>query len=126
MRAEMPDVASSPGRIAAIINFFVGVWILVSPFVLGFSDASGATWNNVIVGAVVMAIAGGYAWGRMDQGLNWINFVLGLWLIVSAFIYGFQMNPGLTWNQVLVGVVVTVLSALCAMAQQSTEPTIAP
>jgi hypothetical protein len=35
------------------IQLVLGLWIFVSPWLLGFSDISTALWSNVIVGALV-------------------------------------------------------------------------
>ncbi|MCL4299135.1 MAG: SPW repeat protein [Anaerolineae bacterium] len=42
-----------------------GVWLVVSPFVLGYSTVSAALWNDLIVGAVVIVLA---AWGAAGLG----------------------------------------------------------
>jgi hypothetical protein len=39
------------------ITLVIGVWILVSPWVLGFSDASLAVWSSVICGIILILIA---------------------------------------------------------------------
>ncbi len=123
MRADVPDFpSSSPGRTASIINFFVGVWVLISPFVLRFTNVRGAVWNNVVVGIVIMILAGTRAWARSSNiGLSWINFILGIWLIVSAFVFGFRMTPVLTWNNVISGIVVAIIAAVAAMGRPSVE-----
>ena len=40
-------------RVASIINAALGVWIVVAPFALDFGTDA-ATWNNVIVGLLVL------------------------------------------------------------------------
>lgn len=35
----------------------VGVWLAISPWVVGFSDIAAATWNAVIVGLAVAVLA---------------------------------------------------------------------
>ncbi len=128
MRADIPDYpSSSPARTASIINFFVGIWVLISPFVLRFTRFHGAVWNNVIVGIIVIIVAGMRAWGgTRTAGISWINFVLGIWLIVSAWVWGFRMNPVLSWNQVISGIVVAVIAAWSTMGTRSVEPPAAP
>ncbi|MEK7513206.1 MAG: SPW repeat protein [Patescibacteria group bacterium] len=32
----------------------LGVWLITSPWVLGFSSLNLATWNNVLVGALMV------------------------------------------------------------------------
>lgn len=41
-------------------NVILGIWLIISPWVVGFSDITGATWNAVIVG-IVVAIVGLWA-----------------------------------------------------------------
>ena len=34
-------------------NLVVGLWLLISPFVLGFTADTAAMWNHIVVGVVV-------------------------------------------------------------------------
>ncbi len=38
-------------------NFILGIWLVVSPFVLGLWDLTPMVWNNIIVGIVILALA---------------------------------------------------------------------
>jgi SPW repeat-containing protein len=51
--------------------------------------------------------------------LSWINFVLGLWLIIAPFALRYNMVATATWNNVIVGVVVAVLSIIRALEHTS-------
>lgn len=125
MRADIPEYpsSSSPGRTASAINFFAGIWVLISPFVLRFTGFRFAIWNNVIVGIIVLIVAGTRAWGGRGErtGVSWINLVLGIWLIVTAFIFHFR--PAFMWNQIVSGIIVAVLAAISAARRPSSaEP----
>ena len=128
MRADMPDLRNysnnSPGRTASMINFFLGIWVLISPFVLGFSGFRGLMLNNVIVGVIVMIVAAVQAWGttRTSGGLSWINLILGLWLIVTAFVFNVQGIPSIVWNQIISGAVVAILAAISVFSTSTAEP----
>ena len=37
-------------------NVILGIWLVLSPFILGFVTSQ-ATWNNIIVGFLVLAFA---------------------------------------------------------------------
>lgn len=39
-------------------NIVLGGWLLVSPWILGFSSVTALMWNAVIVGAIVVVLAG--------------------------------------------------------------------
>ena len=51
---RVPIVSGS--RAAGLIKVGLGVWLLASPFALGFAG-SGAAWNAWIVGALILALA---------------------------------------------------------------------
>ena len=37
-------------------NVVLGIWLILSPFILGFATRE-ATWNNIIVGFLVLMLA---------------------------------------------------------------------
>lgn len=37
----------------SLVNFVLGLWLIVAPFALHYGDITIAMWNNVIVGIVV-------------------------------------------------------------------------
>ncbi len=39
-----------------IFQVLVGIWLLISPYVLGFREMTGATTNTMVFGAVVILI----------------------------------------------------------------------
>ena len=40
------------------INFLVGIWMFISPWVLGFTGRQAAAWSAWISGAIVLILAG--------------------------------------------------------------------
>ena len=40
----------------AWISVLAGIWLILSPFVLGFSNLTSGLWNNIVVGAVVIIL----------------------------------------------------------------------
>lgn len=42
----------------SLINVLIGAWLITSPFVLGYHTAVGPAWHDVVVGAIVMMLAG--------------------------------------------------------------------
>jgi hypothetical protein len=47
------------------VNLVLGAWVLVSPWVLGFTGDQTALWNNVITGAIVLILGG---WSALATG----------------------------------------------------------
>ena len=109
-------------RFASGINIIAGIWTIISPWVYGFYNGVGNVWNSVIVGIVIAIFAAIRFFGTAGTvWLSWINALLGIWLILSPWIYGFTDNTGRKWNSVIVGIVVLVLSIWSAVATSSSE-----
>lgn len=49
------------------VNLAVGVWLIIAPLVLGFSNETGAMWNHIIVGLVV---AGDALWVMLQRPIH--------------------------------------------------------
>ncbi|MGD8429947.1 MAG: SPW repeat protein [Ectothiorhodospiraceae bacterium] len=88
------------------VMLLFGLWLIASPFVLGSTAVGGAAvWNPVIVGIAVgvFAIA---VLSQPHQWEEWINLVLGAWLILAPFVLGFSGIAAATWNHVILGLLV--------------------
>ena len=46
------------------VNFALGAWLMIAPFVLVFSPEAAQTWNHLIIGAVVFVDA---LWGLSQR-----------------------------------------------------------
>jgi uncharacterized membrane protein YiaA len=99
------------------------IWLILSPFLLGFSTMTVALWNALIVGAALLVLD---IWAAniqqsegLEQGLSWIDTILGIWLFLSPFILGFTAAPVVMWNALIVGVIVVVLSVWAAFSARS-------
>lgn len=91
------------------VNVIAGIWLVISPFVLGFVSQT-ALVNNVILGLAVGIFALIRAATQRAAWLDWINVVLGVWLIISPFALGFLDSTGALWNNVVLGVIVIVFA----------------
>ncbi len=93
---------------ASIINIILGVWLIISPLVIIFPNSGQAT-NAVIVGIIVAVLSLIRAFTpETTAGLNWINIVLGAWLIISPFLFG--SNISVLWSDIVSGILVIVFS----------------
>jgi hypothetical protein len=102
-------------------NFLVGVWILVSPVMLGFaaSQQPRACWNAFVVGVAMMLAMMVFEGSRDFQSPKiWrdlVNFLIGLWFMLSPWILGFETHIAARDSTVVAGILVAGL-ALWAMA----------
>jgi SPW repeat-containing protein len=97
------------GAAAAALNVLAGIWLIISPFVLGYAGAD-ATWNPIVFGAIVGVLAlARLAGGVRAAGVSWINMAIGVWLFISAF--WLASSSQASWNVGILGVIVFVLGA---------------
>jgi hypothetical protein len=101
-------------------NFLLGLWLVVSPWVLAYADESTPAWNAAVLGAVI-AIAAATALMEFQKWEEWITAVLASWLIVSPWTLGFSELQAATWNQVGVGVLVAILALWSAVSAQKSR-----
>lgn len=123
-----PPVTDRPGvgvgladtqvKWASGLNIIAGLWVLVSPWVLNYaSSRPSLRTDDVVVGIIVAVLAAIRAFGdQRAASLSWINLLLGIWLVISAFMWSSTAAPVPFWNNIIMGVIVFVLGALGAMA----------
>ena len=90
-----------------IINLIAGIWLILSPFLFGYSG--GAMANSVIIGIAVTILAVTRLVMTRDVWTGWLIAVAGLWLIIAPFIFGFT-EPAVLWNEIIVGIIIAGLS----------------
>jgi len=101
-------------------NIALGIWTIVSAFVLVHDQNNAFAWNNVIVGIVIAIIALGRTDVHGSNRSGW-NVALGIWMIISPFVLRFSHLPALVWNNIIVGILVA-LAAWVSLAHRVTPP----
>jgi len=105
-------------RLSGIL-ILVGIWELLAPFIWGYATIVEPLWNDVLFGAALIVLAGVSVLSESettDRGLDWVNTVIGLWLIAAPFILNYtRLTPAL-WNDIIVGIITVVLSAWAAVS----------
>ena len=91
------------------LNLLLGIWMIASPWVLRYSTEQNPTWNAVILGALI-ALAALFALYRVMAWEEWGNVVLGIWLVISPWLLGFNGIMAAMWNAVIVGAIVAILA----------------
>ncbi|MEI2808381.1 MULTISPECIES: SPW repeat protein [Paracoccaceae] len=95
------------------VNLILGLWLIVSPWVLGFAGLETAMWNAVVFGLVIAAMALA-ALTTFRDWEEWIDMAIGAWLTISPWVLGFATGAegsALTGNFVVAGLLVLALSA---------------
>jgi ABC-type enterobactin transport system permease subunit len=90
------------------VILLLGIWLFVSPFVLGYPVGSPPAINAFIAGAVMGILAAfdlykTYVWAVI------VNMAVGAWTAVSAWLVGVMHDPVMTSSLLIVGVATIVL-----------------
>ncbi|HLH21268.1 MAG TPA: SPW repeat protein [Chloroflexota bacterium] len=122
MHANPPRTMARAAQVqwASGLNVLAGIWLIISPWVLGFSRTDvPMMWNNVIFGIIAAILAGIRAGGAYDAPwLSWINVLIGIWLFISAFVFATMAMPTPFWNNVILGIIVFVLGIVSALGSR--------
>jgi SPW repeat len=102
MNARPVDASRWSRSGSSWVNILLGIWVIVSPFVLAFHSPK-AVWSNVITGAVIGILAL-IRWSMHQPGWSWLNLILGIWLVISPFVL-FASGVAM-WNNVIVGIII--------------------
>lgn len=103
------------------VMLILGIWLFFAPFWMsGFaSHASMAAGNSYVLGILVFA----FAWASLATGRRWeewVEFVLGIWLIISPFVlrfWGSEHDAGV--NTLVLGILV-LLDAVWVLGETRT------
>lgn len=116
-------------RIAKTLNWLIalaGAWEIIAPFALGYSAISLAVFNAVIVGIVLLVLG---IWAALSENagvnrtLDWINAIIGAWLVIAPFILGYALSSSVAvMNAVIVGIIVAILGIWAAIENTRVMP----
>lgn len=99
---------------AAIV--LVGLWLVVSPWVVGAAASQSSRLNAIITGILIALLAAGNVWGAArSRVLSWLVVLLGVWAIIAPFAFGEPTSSAWTWSSVITGVIVAGLGLVEAM-----------
>jgi SPW repeat len=112
LRARYERVAESmSAHFTFGLALLTGLYVAVSPWIVGFSATRSLGTSDLIVGIAVAFLAYGFA-TALDRahGMTWTLPVLGAWVIVSPWILqGFTPTAGMIWSNVVAGALLTFL-----------------
>lgn len=97
------------GRMQDWANLVLAALLILSPWVLGFASdvpASVTAWiSGIVIG--VLAIA---AIVKVAEWEEWVNFVLGIWLVIAPWVVRFAGDTSAVRAYVVIGVLVALAS----------------
>ncbi len=87
-----------------------GVWLFVSPWVLGTTADDSASWSAWIIGSLIVATAWWALARPADTATGWFQGLFGAWVFASPWILGFTGDVNSSWNAWLLGATVVAIS----------------
>lgn len=87
----------------------LGLWLLASPWILGFSGEQAATMNALFMGTILV-LEEFLELGIHETVEEWIDILAGVWLVVSPMVLGFSAVTGAAINFVVVGLLSVFLA----------------
>lgn len=107
--------SSRPAQVTEGLTMLAGLYLAISPWVVGFNGLSRLSVSNLVTGVALAALATGFAsaYGR-TYGLSWIVPIIGIWTILAPWLTG-SATRATIWNNVITGLVILLLG-LAAMA----------
>lgn len=92
------------------LSFLVGIWLVLSPFVLGHTHLAAPFWNNLTVGLLVMALS---ALRFVNPPIDWASWgilLLGAWLVLSPLLFRYAAGGVPSANDFTAGLVLFFLA----------------
>ncbi|NTV09750.1 MAG: SPW repeat protein [Zoogloea sp.] len=92
------------------VTLLAGIWFILAPWALGYGDApQPVLYNSVLIGLALILFSAG-ALAKPQTWEEVIDFLIGVWAIISPWALGYTAMRGLMLNSVLIGLVVAVLA----------------
>ena len=91
-------------------SFGLGLWLAVSPWVLGYSHQETATANAAFMG-LALALGSHFEVSFDERSAEWFNMAAGLWLVLAPFLLGYSGQFDVTANSIAVGTGVAALAS---------------
>jgi hypothetical protein len=101
------------------VNLILGVWLFLSPWLLGYAGTTvNASWNAWIFG-VALVVFSAIAVSMPQTWEEVINLLIGIWMVISPWVLGFTGARSAESNAVIVGILAIVFSVWAmAMSRQ--------
>jgi hypothetical protein len=99
------------------LTFLGGLYLAISPWVVGFFGRTSLTVNNLLTGIAVASLAIGLAsaYGR-THGVAWVTPLIGVWTIIAPWVMSGRAmtTKGMICSNVVAGAVILVFGMAAA------------
>jgi hypothetical protein len=97
------------------INLILGIWLIISPMLVGYSASHIPAGNNVILGVLLIASSW---WILVSDAIEvgWFQILCGIRLIIAPFVLGYHALTSAMANDVIVGIIAVIVGGIEAQA----------
>ena len=109
----------------AWLALLAGIWLVISPYIFGYSNNSLSLGNDLTIGILVVGLATvNIIWSRQTTlWLPWVIALVGLWELLSPFmLQGIATSAAV--NDFILGLILIGLGIRRAMTRQVVKPEI--
>jgi SPW repeat len=94
-----------------VVSLALGAMMFLSPWIFGFAPLPAPTRTALVTGALIsfVSLQTILIFAKWQE---WINLVLGSWLVASPWLVGFHTSARAMWVHVTIGIAVAVLAAI--------------
>lgn len=94
-----------------VVNALLGAFLIISPWLVGYTADWTGTWSAVVAGLLIGGVAlTGIV--EMREWEAWVNLGLGLLAAVAPWLLGFSGAAYAMWTHVATGLAVAILAAV--------------
>ena len=91
------------------VILLLGLWLIVSPWALGYAEGTPQMINALASGLVIAVLAAfelykTYFWAVV------VNLLVGVWVVVSPWVLRLADQGSILWNCLIAGIAVVVLA----------------
>ena len=104
------------------VDMVLGFWLAISPWVLGFSESNPPATRNALIVGIAVAVLSGSTFLVYNVIEEWIDVILGIWLIISPWVLSSAGNASVVADFVIVGAVVAGFSGYEIWASRHGHP----
>ncbi|MBV8994238.1 MAG: SPW repeat protein [Pseudonocardiales bacterium] len=108
---EQATVKAPAVRAVEGLTFLTGLYLAISPWVVGFNRFTTLTANDLIIGIALAVLALGFGSAvRRSVDIAWVAPLIGIWTIIASWVVrGDVATTATIWSNVVTGAVAVLL-----------------